>query len=232
MQLVDDRQMGVQAVQRAPFRALRLEGAVGAGNIQRVREDLEPELALERLAHPRHFLGISPDNLRLVPGRRKAVDLGARLPVSQQAVEPDAGEQRALAVASRHLDIGPPEPPVPVMALPPEHSRENEDLPRLEPDLLSAELPLRVGQELDKTADPAGLGLVEEEGALPRRVAPQILDLPLACQLHPLACGYPSLEDIGAVLLGDPAILSIRSLQSRCPSREHQARGPVRDWRG
>ena len=232
MELVDDRQMCVQAVQRAPFRALRLEGAVGARHIKRIGEDLEPELALQSLAHSRHFLGISPDDLRLVAGRGERVHLGARLSVGKQAIKPDAGEQRALAVAARHLDIGTPEPAVAVVRLPAEHRRQDEHLPRLEPDPLPPQLALRVRQQLDEAANPASLGFVKPEGAVSRGVALQVLDLPAAREAHPFAGSDPARQNIGAVLLRDAGITTVRSLRSHCPSREPQARGPVRDWRG
>jgi hypothetical protein len=69
--------------------------------------------------------------------------LGAGLAVSCQAVEPyPAGEWR-LAVALAFLDIGPPEPPRSVSALPAEQDPNLERLRRVQDERLALELALR-----------------------------------------------------------------------------------------
>ena len=155
MELVNDRQMRIQAVERRAFCGLRLKRAPRARHIKRISEDLKAESFPQRQIRLGHALRVPEDDLRLIARRRKGIDLRAGFVIRYKAVERYAARQTAFAVPARDLNVDAPKPPAAVLSAPPtECRRQDEHLPRLELDALSGEFPFRMGQEFNKATHP------------------------------------------------------------------------------
>ena len=92
--------------------------------------ELQIAIKLGRLAH--HLDSIAEQDRRLLFRCAGRVNLGARLSVRNQPIEPDAARQGRLAVTLALLDVGPPEPPRLVRSHPPEQRTDYEHLRRMQ----------------------------------------------------------------------------------------------------
>ena len=90
VELVDDGQVGIQAVQRAPFGRFGLKSAVRRLDIKRVRQYFKAKMLAKGRSLLRHALSVAENNAGLVSGCGERINLGARLMISQQAVERNA----------------------------------------------------------------------------------------------------------------------------------------------
>src|SRR5690606_29829964 len=103
----------------------------------------ERQALRQRRRLPDHLHGVGEQDRGLLLLRGGRIDLRARLSVRRQSLQPDPAGQGALPVALALFDIGPPEPPPPIRALPAEQRPDDEGLARMEDEGLPLELPLR-----------------------------------------------------------------------------------------
>jgi hypothetical protein len=143
-------------------------------------------------------------DLRLLAVRRGGVDLRGLFAVHRQAVEPDAGAERRLAVALADLDVGVAVPAIAGnLPLPSEEGADDEYLPRLEQERLRVTVfvrgvrqPEKVFKEPDRVI---GGGFVEHEPVFLGRRA--IAAVTLTRQPHPWTCDDAPREHRGRVLV-------------------------------
>ena len=111
------------------------------------------EAVTKTRATPDHRLRISEDDPRLIPCGGKRIHLCSTLHVCDQHVERKRRRERGLGVAPGDFNVRAAKPALAVRLDPSKSRRKDEDLPRLEPDLLPGQRTLNVGQLLNKPAD-------------------------------------------------------------------------------
>src|SRR5437867_6895010 len=117
-----------------------------------------------------HRLGGREDDGRLLAVGSSTVYLTTFLPVGGQKVEPDAGDERRLAVLARNLDVGDAIPAGAVRPLPAKKVPDDVALPGLEDEGLTGPLSFDVDEHvLEEGARPFGGFLVEPEATLTSR---------------------------------------------------------------
>jgi hypothetical protein len=192
VQLVDQRARHVETVERVAIGGERPEGRAGFAHRDRLAVELAGEVGAKVGLEPRHLLRDVEDDARLLFLGRRRVHLGADLAVGDEHVEADRRELGGLRVLARHFLVHRAEAPAAVdLPHPAEDARQAEFLRRHQADR-RARAPVRavlhVRQELDEADHAIGeLGLPVER---PLRVvlpAIEIIELPAARRLHPLA---------------------------------------------
>ena len=148
VELVDDAARGIQTVVRAVVRRQGLHRAAACLVNNRVAE--RREVVLE-VGGTDDLDGIGKADLRLVLDRGGRIDLGARLAVGEEHVEPHAGRESRLAVLAGNLYVGIAETTCAVGILPAENVPEHEVLPRFEPEAATGPLTFGVLEALDET---------------------------------------------------------------------------------
>ena len=156
MALVADRPVRVEAVLVLGLLGQRLVDA----RVGRV-PDL-PEADLRHLldkAPLEKFLAPLEAELGLLPVHGGGIDLRARLLVHEEHIEREAGGHHGLAVLTRDEDVRIAEAPPPGGGvLPAEDVDEGEDLPVLQPEVLTGKQALEVPERLHEPAE-LGRGL-------------------------------------------------------------------------
>ena len=205
VQLVHHRAVDVQPVQRRAFRRQRPQDRGDVRHRQVVLEHPHPQRTAHRRGPLGHPLRVVERDARLVLRGRGRVHLGTRLIVGREQVQQQAARHGRLPVLARHLDVG---PAVPAQACPRVHPaedrRQDEALPRLEPDQLARPrpLPLQVRQARDELARPRGGVGVELPREAVARLAREVLLLALARPDHPLARRDRARQHAAAVAVG------------------------------
>jgi len=181
VEFVDDPDVNAQPVEPLVLRGHRSERRVLGWD--RERGDLHVDQRLQvgrRLHHARRILVGDP---RLFPGRRRGVDLGRRLAIGHQAIEPDTGRERSLPRALPALDVGVPESACPVRLVPAEDRADDERLIGFEHEGPAVLEDQDVGIEGDRSL---GLGAVPQQPTF--RAGLQVGQVPLTCE-HDRAAG-------------------------------------------
>ena len=165
VQLVDQAEVHVLAVEAVGVGRHRLEEARGAGLHDPMCQDLDAERPSQVRQPAHHLLGRPERDLGLLARARRAVDLRAALLVGAQHVERGRVRHRRLAVAARHLDVDAPEPPLAVVFSDPTERRgQNEGLPGRQLQPFPGLGAFDVRQELGEAADPLGEQRIEAIG--------------------------------------------------------------------
>ncbi|MNU94320.1 hypothetical protein D3C71_842980 [compost metagenome] len=204
MQLIEQREVHVQAVQRAAFSGQRRGLAAGVGHRQAVLHDGHAQVGAQAGRALGHGLGIIEHDARLVAGGGRRVALGTVLTVSGQHVEQQAGALGALSVLAGFFLVGLQESAQPCFTVhPPEDGGEDEALPGLHLELapFSRPLALDMGQQLNEGARarcPLG---IEHPGPVFTGLARQVIHLALHSQADPFAGGDRAAENIAHVLM-------------------------------
>ena len=135
VQFVDAGEVDVQPLVRRALRRDRPEETGRLQDMNRVRANLNPERGAEVWRTTDHLLRVPEHDPRLVPACRGGETFRSLLFVHREHVERYRGGDRGLGVLARHLDVRLSEPPLAVtLPNPPEHIRQDEHLPRLQPD--------------------------------------------------------------------------------------------------
>ena len=167
MQLVEQCEMHVEAVERTAFCSQRGGFAGGGSDRQAVLHDRDAEVGAQVRRAFGHRAGIVENDARLVARGGSGVAFGAVLAVGGQHVEQDAGALGALGVLAWLLFVGFDESAQAGFVMhPAEHGGDDETLPRLkvnQPAFLGP-LAFDVRQQLDELAGPGGFVVVESPG--------------------------------------------------------------------
>ena len=118
--------MPVQPLLPMVFRAQGFQEGIRAGYRQMLLAVPGKYIFFQERRPLRHSAGCPGDNRRLVSGRRRAVDLGARLTVSRHEIQRQAAAQSAFAILFGNLDICRPEPAQPGIFMDPAEERPYE----------------------------------------------------------------------------------------------------------
>ena len=198
VQFVDAHEVRVEAVHCVVVAAQRLELAR-----RRVHADVvleQPHVLGQGRAGPDDPVGLVVRQLRLVPLRRRSVALGARLAVSDRAVQQQHRRHIRLAVLPGHLDIPHAEPTQPsIHHLPAEQVAIDELLPRLGVERLTRPLAFRM---VAQPAEPDVLlrrrRIPIEPGAVQLRGV-QVSQVPTHSRLDQLASGHDAGQHVAAI---------------------------------
>ena len=146
VELVKYKPMPVQPLLPMVFSAQSFQEGIRAGYRQMLLAVPGKYLFFQERRPLRHSAGFPVDNRRLVSGRRRAVDLGARLTVSRHEIQRQAAAQSAFAILFGNLDICRPEPAQPGIFMDPAEERPYQlvFLPGHELYRLASPLPYRV----------------------------------------------------------------------------------------
>ncbi len=192
VQFIDDSPMHIQPIQRPRVPAQRLELRERLLAVDIVLEKLQLPPQRRRLLHHPHRLLVH--NPRLIPLRRRRVNLRPRLPIRRLKIQPHPRPYCRLPILTTHLKVARPEPPRPIRPLPPEQTPQMKLLPRLQLDRLPRPLPLAVPQQPKERQRQPPRPLIEPQPP-PTRLL-QIPPVPLASQPHPPAFHPPAGEHI------------------------------------
>ncbi len=192
---------------------------------------LEMLLQLRRLIDHRHR--VAEKDHRLIALRRGGIDLGARFAVCGQAVEPDAGEQRRLAVALALLDVGKAKASRPVGSEPAEQRADDEGLRDVELERQALELAAIEAQHARKESKRARRGLfVEPQSALVRVL--EIAQMPCAGVANVRPRDDRAGDYLARVVVDDARYGGVIDLRTRGTRRLRRSRRPdsLRLYRG
>src|ERR1039458_426593 len=159
---------------------------------------------MAKLLHPAdHGLSHAEDDAGLVSGRGCAVDFGAAFPVHREHEEANRGTDGGFPIAAGDFGVSLAESPLSDSRNPAKNSREDENLPRLQPDKLAPERTLDVRAKFDEKTDALGRRNVKQPRKLDGILPLEVILLPLAGQADPLAGWNLPAEDILCISLGN-----------------------------